>query len=119
MSSRCGTLFVREQAAKGIIYDFFKLADGESFSMQIDAHEYLTKHWDNYYKAAHEFIIELSPDEQKLFWLEYRENKDFVNWNNVVKANLNSPLYNFLDDVTKISDFVTDFEKKVHDIDNN
>jgi hypothetical protein len=119
MSSRCGTLFLREQAAKGIIYNFFNLTGGDFFSMQIDAHEYSTKHWSNYYEAVHEFIIELSPDELKLFWLEYRENRSFVNWNNVVKANVNSPLYNVLDDVTKICDFVTDFEKKVQAIDKN
>ena len=111
MKTICGTMFVREQASKGIEYRFIKLNDNE-FSLIINASNYPQEYWTDYYNAVESFVNSLSSVTKEQFWLTYKEiNTSCVNWQNVIDEDTNVIVTKF--DQQLIIGFIDDFHLKL------
>jgi hypothetical protein len=112
MKLMCGTIFLKRQAQKGIVYRIFSLKNDKSFSMIIDASNYPKEFWDEYHDSIVHFINSLNEDVKRLFWQSYKDNNGFVDWNKVIESNLNENI-NTCFDHQLINNFIDDFHLKI------
>lgn len=112
MKSTCGTLFIREQQRKGIRYHIFTLSNDIFFSMGVDSSRYPKECRDKYHDAIECFISSLNENVKMQFWLNYKDNNGFVDWNKAIESNLNKNIDTTFDQQL-INNLIDDFHLKI------